>query len=494
MRITVNRKRDRIYPDSKRVITRFFDHYEIRAKSIIQKILDMNEIEAETSLNLVLREFAKRHRNITKIFMVNFSRVIHFVNELVENHEKMSQTKRLLIGSFFTMEYSIESAALFNPSIVEHPDQNQLEYGQMRIIVSFRATGESHISSIVFRSGIIDKDCNLHFDPQGNYVSEAEVIKKHVYNKNEFALILREHEIVNDVSTDVLNKLGEFFFYEEIKIVINKEQERKRLTLDQKKTLKEMMWLAKSHYEIVFSQDMDISERTIFPISSIESNGIEDARFVKFTDDNGETIYYATYTAYDGYTILPKLLETKDFYYFKNLPIHGDCSKDKNFALFPRKINGHYAMLSRLDGVNHYIMFSDNITLWETSQLLWEPKYNWELIQVGNCGSPIETPEGWLVITHGVGQMRKYSIGALLLDLEDPTKVIGSLKEPLIVPNEDEREGYVPNVVYSCGSIIHNSTLVIPYAISDYASSFATVSLKTLLSKLKEQDEGLFIS
>jgi predicted GH43/DUF377 family glycosyl hydrolase len=486
MRITVDRKRDRIYPDSKRVITRFFDHSEIRAKSIIQKILDMNEDEADSSLNLVLREFAKRHRNITKIFLLNFSKEIDYINELTDSNEKMSQTKRLLIGSFFTMEYSIESAALFNPSIVEHPDQNQLENGQKRIIVSFRATGESHISSIVFRSGIIDKDNNLHFDPQGNYVSEAEIIKKHAYDKNEFTLILREHDIVNDISTEVLNKLNEFFYYAEIKNVINKTQEKKRLTLEQKKTLKEMMWLAKSHYEIIFSQDTDISERTIFPVSETERNGVEDARFVKFTDDNGESTYYATYTAYDGFTILPKLLETKDFYYFKNLPIHGECSKDKNFALFPRKINGHYAMLSRLDGVNHYIMFSDNITLWETSHLLWEPKYNWELIQVGNCGSPIETTEGWLVITHGVGQMRKYSLGAILLDLQDPTKVIGSLKDPLIVPNEDEREGYVPNVVYSCGSIIHNDVLVIPYAISDYASSFATVSIKTLLAKLLE--------
>jgi predicted GH43/DUF377 family glycosyl hydrolase len=486
MRITVNRKRDRIYPDSKRVITRFFNHDEMKAKSIIQKIIDMNETEAEISLNLVLREFAKRHRNITKIFLVNFTKAIHFINELTGDHENISPSKRLLIGSYFTMEYSLESAALFNPSIVEHPDQNELEEGQKRIIVSFRATGESHISSIVFRSGIIDKDFNLHFDSQGKYISEAEIIKGHVYNKMEFLVILHEHEIYNDISTEILSNLDDFFYYSGLKNAIKKVQETKKLNLEQEKTLKQMMWLAKSHYEIVFSQDTDISERTIFPVSRTESNGIEDARFVKFTEENGETIYYATYTAYDGYTILPKLLETKDFYYFKNLPLHGECTKDKNFALFPRKINGHYAMLSRLDGVNQYIMFSDNITLWETSQLLIEPKYNWELIQIGNCGSPIETPEGWLVITHGVGQMRKYSISAILLDLNDPTKLIGSLKDPLIVPNEDEREGYVPNVVYSCGSIIHNGILFIPYGISDYASSFATVNLKILLEKLLE--------
>lgn len=486
MRITVNRKRDRIYPDSKRVITRFFNHPEAKAKSIIQKILDMKETEAETSLNLVLREFAKRHRNITKIFLVNFTNAVHFINELAGNDENITLTKRLLIGSYFTMEYSLESAALFNPSIVEHPEQNELEEGQKRIIVSFRATGESHISSIVFRSGIIDKDFNLSFDSPGKYISEAEIIKGHVYNKQEFNLLLREHDIENDFSSEIMNKLGDNFYYSGLKRAIKEIQETATINLDREKTLKQMMWLAKSHYEIVFSQDTDISERTVFPVSRTESNGIEDARFVKFTEDNGDTIYYATYTAYDGYTILPKLLETKDFYNFKNLPLHGECTKDKNFALFPRKINGHYAMLSRLDGVNHYIMFSDNITLWETAQLLLEPKYNWELIQIGNCGSPIETPEGWLVITHGVGQMRKYSIGAILLDLEDPTKVIGRLNEPLVVPNEDEREGYVPNVVYSCGSLVHNGVLFIPYGISDYASSFATVNLKTLITKLLE--------
>jgi len=488
MRITVNRKRDRIYPDSKRVITRFFDHSEIKAKSIIQKILNVSEDEAETALNLVLREFAKRHRNITRIFMMNFEKIIHYVDELAGSYEKMSPTKRLLTGSFFTMEYSIESAALFNPSIVEHPDQNELEEGQKRIIVSFRATGESHISSIVFRSGIIDRDMNLRFDPQGNYISQAEIIKGHAYNKEEFLMILHEHGIYNDISTEILGQLDDNFYYIKFKEIIKREQESKTLNFSQERTLKQMMWLAKSHYEIVFSQDTDLSERTIFPVSRTESNGIEDARFVKFTEENGDTTYYATYTAYDGFTILPKLLETKDFYHFKNLPLHGECTKDKNFALFPRRINGHYAMLSRLDGVNHYIMFSDNITVWETARLLRKPKYYWELIQVGNCGSPIETSEGWLVITHGVGQMRKYCIGALLLDLNDPLKVIGSLKEPLIVPNEDEREGYVPNVVYSCGAIVHNDMLVIPYAISDYASSFATVNLKTLLSKLLEKD------
>jgi predicted GH43/DUF377 family glycosyl hydrolase len=488
MRITVNRKKERFYPDSKRVITRLFEHTELKAKSIIKKILDMNDQEAQIALDQVLREFAKRHRNIIKIFLTNFAKVAHFVNEISPNLEKMSSSKRLLVGSFFTMEYSIESAALFNPSILEHPDQTSLEEGQKRIIVSYRATGESHISSIVFRSGIIDKNNNIFFDPKGNYVAEAETIKDHIFNKKEFLIILQEHEIYNDISTDILEKLGELFSYTELRNLVNFIRDTKKLNLDQQKTIKQMMWLAKSHYEVVFSQDTDISERVIFPVSSTESKGIEDARFVKFIDDNDEITYYATYTAFDGYTILPKLIETKDFYHFKNLPFHGECIRDKNFALFPRKINGQYAMLSRIDGISHYIMFSDSVTLWDTATLLLEPKYNWELIQIGNCGSPIETPVGWLVITHGVGQLRKYCIGAILLDLIDPTKVIGTLKEPLIVPNEDEREGYVPNVVYSCGAIIQNNELIIPYAISDYASSFATVNINILLEKIKGID------
>jgi len=487
MRITVNRKKERFYPDSKRVITRFYDHNPQKSVSIITKILEMTEQEAELSLYQVLREFSKRHRNITKIFMMHYAKVTHIVNTLADGSVNMSSSKRLLIGSYFTMEYSIESAALFNPSIVEHPDQTGLEEGQKRIIVSFRATGESHISSIVFRSGIIDKDYNLHFDPQGNYISEAELIKKHEYKRQEFLDILREHDIKNNMSTEVLDCLENHFYYTDLKKLINNILETRELNLSQQRTLKQMMWFAKSHYEVIFSQDTDISERVIFPVSRTESNGIEDARFVKFTEDNSEVTYYATYTAYDGYTILSKLLETKDFYHFKNLPLHGECIKDKNFALFPRKINGHYVMLSRIDGVNQFIMFSDDIALWESSQLLIEPQNMWEKIQIGNGGSPIETEKGWLVITHGVGPMRKYCLGAILLDLENPTKVIGFLKEPLIVPNEDEREGYVPNVVYTCGSLIHRDELIIPYGISDYASSFATVNVKLLLNKLLEK-------
>jgi len=246
-----------------------------------------------------------------------------------------------------------------------------------------------------------------------------------------------------------------------------------------------MLWLAKSHYELDFSLDSAISERVIFPSSDIERNGIEDARFVKFTDDNGEVTYYATYTAYDGITVLPRLLNTDDFYHFKTSTLHGEIASNKGMALFPRKINGKYAMLCRLDGMNNYIAYSDDINLWHEAKLIQEPKYPWEMVQIGNCGSPIETEEGWLVITHGVGPMREYAIGASLYQLDNPEIEIGRLKTPLLTPNNLEREGYVPNVVYSCGSIIHNGHLVIPYAMSDFASTYATVNLAELLEVLK---------
>lgn len=485
MRLKVNRQNIRILPDSKRVITRFFGHGDTKANSIISKIISLNDEEADTYLNNVLREFAKRHRNITKIFGRHYQNTRNRVCDLMGGQDNLSNSKKLLIGSYFTMEYSLESAALFNPSIVEHPNQCGLEVGQKRVVISFRATGESHISSIVFRSGIAEADGTITLDAQGNYISEAEIIKAHVYDKEEFKIILGEHNIQDNISREILEKFGDFFYFTELKGVVNDFQNSRELTLDEKKTITQIMWLARSHYEIVFSQDTDISERVIFPVSRTESNGVEDARFVRFEDLNGEVTYYATYTAYDGYTILPKVLETKDFYYFKNLPLHGDCTKDKNFAFFPKKINGKYAMLSRLDGVNQYIMFSNEINIWDKAELLQKPELGWELVQLGNCGSPIETKQGWLLIMHGVGPMRKYSIGAMLLDLYEPQKVIARLKEPLIVPNEDEREGYVPNVVYSCGSMVHNNNLIIPYAVSDHSSSFASINLDEVLNAME---------
>jgi predicted GH43/DUF377 family glycosyl hydrolase len=370
---------------------------------------------------------------------------------------------------------------------VEDPDQSETGTDEKRLIFSFRATGEGHISSIVFRSAVIDKNNNLIIEPVGKMLAEAERIKRHIYNKKSFIKKLDEmHDFSNKLSPlFVLEKLSDRFTYGDLKKAVEEIRKTHKLSPNKELIINQMMWLALSHYEIEFSLDSAISERVIFPISDSEKNGIEDARFVKFTEEKGEGIYYATYTAFDGLFILPKLLSTRDFYSFKGLPIHGELAQNKGMALFPRKINGKYAILCRIDGINNYLAYSDNINIWREAKLLQKPKYSWELVQIGNCGSPIETEAGWLVITHGVGPMREYVLGASLFELNNPENEIGRLKTPLLAANNEEREGYVPNVVYSCGSIIHNGSLIVPYAMSDYASTYATVDMKELLSELK---------
>ena len=486
MQITVNRKDTIFSPDSTRVIARFHFSGLERGKEIIRKIMNLPEQDAREELVRVLRGFSKRHRSISTIFERHFNRVLPLIKEMNINPDDLEDFMKPLIGCYFTKEYSIESAAFFNPSVVEDPDQSELTNGAKRVILSFRATGEGHISSIVFRSGILDKDSNLRIEKVGKMLDEAENIKNYSYNKESFMASLQELRHNNKIITSkVFSMLGESFTYDELKRSV--KETKKELTLSRTKEIffDEIMWLASSHYEIKFSLDTAISERVIFPVSANERNGIEDARFVKFIDDNGEVTYYATYTAYDGITILPKLIETKNFYHFKITPINGEAARNKGMALFPRKINGKYAMLCRVDGINNYIAFSDKINMWQEAKLLQEPKYPWEIVQIGNCGSPIETKDGWLVLTHAVGSMREYVMGASLFDLDNPEKEIGRLKTPLMIPNEEEREGYVPNVIYSCGSIIHNGMLGIPYAMSDYASAFATVNLEELLGELK---------
>ena len=486
MQITVNRKETKFSPDASRVIARFHFSGRERSKDIIRKIINLSEQDAKEELVKVLRDFSKRHRSISTIFERHFNRVSHLIKEMNINPDDLDEFMKPLIGSYFTKEYSIESAAFFNPSIVEDPDQSELSNGEKRVIVSFRATGEGHISSIVFRSGILDENSNLRIEKVGEMLDEAENIKRFSYKKDSFIAGLQELRHNNETITSrVFAKLGESFTYSELKRRV--KDTKKEVTLSPTKEIyfDGIMWLASSHYEIKFSLDTAISERVIFPVSFNERNGIEDARFVKFIDDNGEVTYYATYTAYDGITILPKLIETKNFYHFKISPMSGEAARNKGMALFPRKINGKYAMLCRIDGINNYIAFSDNINMWEKAELLQEPKYPWEIVQIGNCGSPIETKEGWLVLTHAVGPMREYVMGASLFELDNPEKEIGRLKSPLMMPNSDEREGYVPNVIYSCGSIIHNGMLGIPYAMSDFASSFATVNLEELLGELK---------
>ncbi|HLA55371.1 MAG TPA: glycoside hydrolase family 130 protein [Flavobacterium sp.] len=485
MRLSVERKPVKVTPDSRRVIARFFFNGEERAVALIKKVLELPKEEVFALISPLLQDFSKRHRNITKKLQRHCERIEPQIRLAGANPDELDEYTRLLIGSYFTHEYSIESAAFFNPSIVEDPDRSNLEEGQQRVIISFRAVGEGHVSSVVFRRALIDKHNNITVIPAGNYIDEADKIRNAVYQKRLFLKKGEDEGINAHFLKMVDSQLGDQFDYDEIKTLIH-EARSETTDLSTIRQYNLILALSDSYRKISFSKDTDISDRVIFPISDLESRGIEDARFVKFTRENGSIVYYATYTAFDGSYIMPKLLKTTDFYDFKTSPLNGAGAKNKNLALFPRMINGKYAMLSRVDGWNNYIMYSDSINVWENPIKIQAPEHPWEFVQIGNCGSPIETTEGWLIITHAVGSMRRYSIGASLLDLKNPEIEIGRLKEPLIMPNPDEREGYVPNVVYSCGSIIHNNELIIPYGLSDHSSSFATVNLKLLLDRLKK--------
>lgn len=485
MSLTVERKALRLGPDPGRVVARFYvPGQNDRAKAIVQKLLQLSGGQVRQELHLVLRRFSGRHRNITRVFAGHYARVEDILRELRFSPRKLSEDRRLLIGAYFTMEYAIESTAFYNPSMVEDPDQSELQEGEKRVIISFRATGEGHISSIVFRNALIDRQNNIVIKPAGPLVDMPETIRRHVYSKKEFLKKLEEMRIRKDVVGEVMGRLGDRFIYGELQASVEETMKNPNLSYTKKKVVQAINWLANSHYEITFSRDTDLSERVVFPVSYAESNGIEDARFVRFTDDDGSVTYYATYTAYNGFTVLPKLMETKDFYHFEIMPLNGEYSQNKGMSLFPRRIGGRYAMISRCDGVNLYVMYSNNINLWQDVRMILQPEFPWEFVQIGNAGSPVETEKGWLLLTHGVGPFRTYCLGAALLDLEDPTRVIGRLKEPILIPNDEEREGYVPNVVYSCGSFLHNGQLFIPYGFADYASTFACLPLKELLKAL----------
>ncbi len=470
-------------PDRSRVLFRpFLPTNEQRVARIVARVMSISEEEVAQTLTQVLVEFRGRHARLEAFLLKRFEDAKGWLL----TDKPLTLERKLLIGSYFTHEYSLESAALFNPSMVWHPDQEGVPEGARRFAMSLRATGEGHISSITFRSGIVAAGGEISLEPVSRFVSVAEGVPLALYEKHLFQRKLYELGIVNDFATRVLSLLEDSFTLEEFKnaLGIVQRQDRAR-QVESTMVGSAMMALAEANYEIAYAPEQQLSERVIFPNSPTERNGIEDARFVQFVENDGRICYYATYTAYDGAVTLPQLLETRDFLRFKVSTLNGPEVQNKGMALFPRRVQGHYAMLSRQDNENIYVMYSDNLHFWYTKQILLKPTMTWEFVQVGNCGSPLETSAGWLVLSHGVGPMRKYSLGAFLLDIEDPTRVIARLVDPLLTPNEEEREGYVPNVVYSCGAVIHHGKLVIPYAMSDYASSFAVVELEGLLAAMQ---------
>jgi predicted GH43/DUF377 family glycosyl hydrolase len=425
----LNRQALFLRPDPARVVVRPFKPAteprdlnptdKTRANHIVERVLALDPETAASQLADVLENFEGRHRNLLEIFEARADEM----ESAFATHASFTKIQRQLVGAYFLHEYSFEASALFNPSIVSHPDQSGAPEGGRRFILSLRAVGEGHVSSLTFRSGSIAADSRVTVDPTARLASVPRV----------------RNRISGPDGDDV---------------------------------------------EVIFNPDEHISERVIFPVTSSQSNGIEDARFVEF-DDGGRKTFYATYTAYSGHAIRSELIETTDFISFRMSPLRGAATRNKGMALFPRKINGKYAMIGRNDNENLYLIYSDDLYSWDDGLSILKPQFPWEFVQIGNCGSPIELDNGWLLLTHGVGAVRKYSIGAVLLDKEDPSKVLARSREPLVRPEPSEREGYVPNVVYTCGAMRHNDQIILPYAISDTFSNFATIKIAALMQAME---------
>lgn len=424
----LNRQALYLRPDPTRVIVRPFKPAteprdlnptdKTRANHIVERVLALDAKTAASRLADVLDNFQGRHRNLLETFELRADEM----EVALTAHCAFSEVQRQLLGAYFLHEYSFEASALFNPSIVAHPDQSGTTTGCLRFILSLRAVGEGHVSSLTFRAGIIAADGSIAVDPTARLASSPRI----------------GYRVSGPIGDEI---------------------------------------------EVIFNPEQDISERVIFPVTESQSNGIEDARFVEFSD-GGRTTYYATYTAYRGTAIRSELIETGDFLSFRMSPLHGTAARNKGMALFPRRIDGKYAMIARQDNENLYLVYSDNLYRWEGGQTILKPQFPWEFVQIGNCGSPIELDEGWLLLTHGVGPIRKYSIGAALLDKRDPSRVLARSREPLLRPEPSEREGYVPNVVYTCGAMLHNDQIILPYAVSDTFSNFATMKISALMQAM----------
>lgn len=485
--ISVRRAAVSLYPDAKRVLARGFalgesENTDGKSKRdrILERVLALDESVVRVTLQSLMDRFSWRHRDLGAVFERNFSALL----SRIENPDGITYERRLLIGACFTHEYSIEGAALTNPSIVKGPDQSNLAYGETRFVMSLRAIGEGHISSIQFRSGVVSANGDVRVESlDSRFVGTAQH-QSPIYDKQSFTSKLVELRAHGEGAAQILGGLPEHFTLNELEGAISRANAESPLNSDVARLTRTLHWLASSNYESTFRPETALSERVLFPSGPAESNGMEDARLVRFMRDDGTITYFATYTAYDGYQVLPQLIETEDFLRFRIATLNGPCARNKGISLFPRMIGGQYFALGRLDGENNFLLRSDNVRFWYDSVVLQSPRAPWEILQLGNCGSPLETEEGWIVITHGVGPMRQYAIGAILLDLEDPSRVKGHLAEPLLAVSDDQREGYVPNVVYSCGSMIAGEHLVLPYGISDVGTGIVTLRVQDLLQRL----------
>jgi len=458
---------------------------ESRASSVLDRVERLSDDEVSRALASTRLRFGDRHVNLDGILLEHFRMVEH----RCANREDLTEARCLLIGAYFTREYSIESAALFNPSIVPHPDQSGLPAGDLRVILSVRAVGEGHISSIGFREGIVRASGEVEIDEPG-LTAGAGYGSDYSLHRDNFLWQLEEMGGAGESDLFVLSMLPERFSYAGLEAALA-DLAVNRLTHEHvDEAMSRLRWIAQCNYAITFPPHSRLPERVLWPSSPTESHGMEDARFVRFSGPDGERTYYGTYTAFDGRHVVPQLIQTADFHRFRISQMSGSAAKNKGLAIFPRHIDGRYVALSRWDREANDLVLSDNCRHWDRPVTVQVPELDWELIQLGNCGSPIETKAGWLVLNHGVGPMRVYGIGALLLDRDDPTKVLGRLREPLLTPNDEEREGYVPNVVYSCGALVHDGTLVLPYGSSDASVRVATLRVDDLIGALDERVQG----
>ncbi len=479
--VAVRRLPVRFESDDSRVITLPFAlSMQHRADHLFQRVDGLSDAQVMRMLVEVRRDYAHRHRNLEQTFVEHYSMAAAMLGQC----EAWSPDRRLLAGAYLTMEYAIEAAALFNPSIAAHHDQSDVPEGGVRFLMSLRATGEGHVSSIVFRTGILGANDHVEIDPPARHIHRSRMAPDKHYDTLLFRRKLQEMNVQNEAIDCVLTALPQRFTLAQLQDAVHNTVDLWQQYEHGSDAINAMLWLARSNYHIDLDPRADISELVIFPMCESEARGIEDLRMVQFTDDDGSTTLRGTYTAYDGQHILPMMLEADGSGRIEFHSLNGAVAMNKNHALFPRKVGGHYVMCCRIDGENLYIAYSDYLHFWESAEVLCAPAQPWELMQLGNCGSPIETPEGWLLLTHGVGPMREYAIGAMLLDLEDPTRVIGTLDQPLLRPCEDEREGYVPNVVYTCGAMIHGDRLYMPYAVADKATGMAVMQMDELLNRL----------
>ena len=471
-----------LVPDGVRVVGRpHVPGDDRRMSGIVSRVLRLTPEQVQTELADVRLRFEGRHRDLTRMLSLNAERVRHLLATADDD-------VRTLVGAVLTQEHAFQGAALTNPSMVPAPDQSGLPAGACRFVLSLRAISEGHISSITFRSGVVDADGGVQLEPAGPLAETGER-RAAIYERRHFADKLRELGADSALTSQVMDRLPRHFGQPELDRAIAVLDDLPRATSHE--TVKLMRWLAASNYLLDFDPRSTLPERVLWPEGPFESRGMEDARFVRFTEDDGSSTYYATYTAYDGYEILPQLIETNDFTSFEVSTLTGTSARNKGMALFPRTVDGAYVALSRPDRENVHLVRSPDLRAWDApSLLLRAPRHAWETIQMGNCGSPIETDRGWLVLTHGVGPMRTYRLGALLLDLEHPERIVADLPYPVLEADASERSGYVPNVVYSCGAMRHGDHLVLPYGASDQRTRIATLSVSGLLDELAAHPVG----